>query len=158
MTLHILCAVRDAAPFIAECLDSVRAQSHGEWVMLLRDDGSRDDSAQIIARYAQDDPRIQLVQRSPTSIGAAAGYFSLLQLVPDGAARDVLSRDAAALTVDPENVPAIAEAIAMLVRGWMNGTLPQGDATTRAPYERRRLTEALAGHLDDLVTSLCLPE
>jgi len=86
MTLHILCAVRDAAPFIAECLDSVRAQSHGEWVMLLRDDGSRDDSAQIIARYAQDDPRIQLVQRSPTSIGAAAGYFSLLQLVPDGAA------------------------------------------------------------------------
>ncbi|MDZ4698397.1 MAG: glycosyl transferase family 1 [Rhodothermales bacterium] len=82
----------------------------------------------------------------------------ILGLVPDGAARDVLSRDAAALTVDPENVPAIAEAIAMLVRGWMNGTLPQGDATTRAPYERRRLTEALAGHLDDLVTSLCLPE
>ena len=77
----------------------------------------------------------------------------ILGLVPDGAARDVLYQDQAALYVEPEDIPAIADAIEMLVRGWMNSTLPVGDATHRGRFERRLLTQSLAGYLDELTGS-----
>ncbi len=92
MTTHILCAMRNAAPFIEATIASVQAQTHREWIMLLRDDGSTDDSVAIVERLAGTDTRVRLVQRSDTATGAAAAYHALLQLVPDGA--DVACLDA----------------------------------------------------------------
>jgi rhamnosyltransferase len=92
MTPHILCAMRNAAPFIEATIASVQAQTHRDWIMLLRDDGSTDGSAAIVERLAREDARIRLAQRSATAIGAAAGYHALLQLVPDDA--DVACVDA----------------------------------------------------------------
>lgn len=92
MTLHILCGMRNAAPFIEATIASVKAQTHRDWIMLLRDDGSTDGSAAIVERLAREDARIRLAQRSTTAIGAAAGYHALLQLVPDDA--DVACIDA----------------------------------------------------------------
>lgn len=91
-TTHILCAMRNAQPFIEATIASVQAQTHREWIMLLRDDASTDDSVAIVERLAQEDPRVRLVQRSDSAIGAAAAYHALLQLVPDGA--DVACLDA----------------------------------------------------------------
>lgn len=84
MTVHILCAMRNAAPFIADCIASVRAQTFGDWLMLIRDDGSTDASTEIVERLAREDPRVRLAERSPTSIGAAAGYATLLKRAPSG--------------------------------------------------------------------------
>jgi glycosyltransferase involved in cell wall biosynthesis len=92
VTTHILCAMRNAAPFIADCVRSVQAQTHGDWIMLLRDDASTDDSIALLQELVASDPRIRLAERSTTAIGAAAGYHSLLQQVPDGA--DVACIDA----------------------------------------------------------------
>jgi glycosyltransferase involved in cell wall biosynthesis len=92
VTVHILCAMRNAAPFIAECVRSVQEQSHGDWSLLVRDDASTDDSIATLEALAASDKRIRLVERSSSAIGAAAGYFSLLQQVPDGA--DVACIDA----------------------------------------------------------------
>lgn len=92
MTVQILCAMRNAAPFIAECLRSVQGQTHGDWEMLVRDDASTDDSIAVFERLAASDPRVRLVERSSSAIGAAAGYFSLLQHVPHDA--DVACIDA----------------------------------------------------------------
>ncbi len=75
----------------------------------------------------------------------------ILGLVPTGAARDVLQQDQAALCVEPEETPAIADAIELLVRGWMDGTLPVGDAADRGRYERRLLTKSLTQNLDELI-------
>lgn len=85
MTVHILCAMRDSASFIADCVASVRAQTHRDWVMLIRDDGSKDNSAAIVERIASEEPRVRLVQRGASSIGAAAGYTSLLKQAPSNA-------------------------------------------------------------------------
>lgn len=49
----------DAAPFIAECLESVLAQSHRELEVLVVDDGCTDGSPEIVRQFAQRDPRVR---------------------------------------------------------------------------------------------------
>ncbi len=46
---------------MAECLDSVRAQTYPNYEILVVDDRSVDDTAAIARRYAEIDPRIRLI-------------------------------------------------------------------------------------------------
>lgn len=46
--------------YIERCLASVLAQSYPYWEMIVIDDASTDDTAAIVARYADHDPRISL--------------------------------------------------------------------------------------------------
>lgn len=85
MSTYVLCAARNAAAFIGDCLSGVRAQTVRDWRCLLRDDGSTDDTATRIAEFALSDSRFVLAQRGEPAIGAAEGFHSLLRLVPAGA-------------------------------------------------------------------------
>lgn len=108
MTTHILCAMRNAGPFIGECVRSVQEQSERDWTMLVRDDASTDDSVAVLEALAASDPRIRLVERSAQAIGAAAGYVSLLQQVPDDA-------DVACIDADDTWLPThLAQSLAAL--------------------------------------------
>ena len=49
--------------FIAETIESVLGQTYANWEMLIVDDGSRDNTAQIAAEYAVKDPRIRLIRQ-----------------------------------------------------------------------------------------------
>ena len=49
----------NAAEFIEETVASVQAQHYSEWEMLIADDGSTDETAEIVARLMRDEPRIQ---------------------------------------------------------------------------------------------------
>lgn len=82
MTIQIISSVKDAAAYIEACLDSVRAQTHGDWHLTIRDDGSSDDTSKIIARIADDEPRITLAYSGGDSIGAAAGFAWVLAQIP----------------------------------------------------------------------------
>lgn len=46
----------DVAPYLAEAIESVRAQTYGNWELLLCDDGSSDGSTEIAQRYAALEP------------------------------------------------------------------------------------------------------
>ena len=48
---------------IAETIESVRAQTFTDWELLIEDDGSTDDSRDVLARYAAD-PRITIVLKT----------------------------------------------------------------------------------------------
>ena len=43
----------DVAPFLAEAIESVRAQTYANWELLLCNDGSTDGSTDIARAYAQ---------------------------------------------------------------------------------------------------------
>ncbi len=62
------------ALYLAEAVESVRAQTIPHWEMLLVDDGSRDSSAGIATAYAAADPERIKVLRHPDAgtHGAAA--------------------------------------------------------------------------------------
>jgi len=60
------------ASVIGRALDSVRGQTHTNWEAIVVDDGSEDDTAAIVRRYAAEDPRIRLLEnrRSKGAQGA----------------------------------------------------------------------------------------
>lgn len=93
MTTYVLCAARNAAAFIGDCLGGVRAQTLRDWRCLLRDDGSTDETGTRIAEFALRDSRIVLAQRGEPAIGAAEGFHSLLRLVPAGATVALVDAD-----------------------------------------------------------------
>lgn len=51
--------VYNGAKYLARAIESVLAQSYGDFEFIIADDGSRDDSVEIVRRY--DDPRIRLI-------------------------------------------------------------------------------------------------
>jgi teichuronic acid biosynthesis glycosyltransferase TuaG len=55
---------------IGETIESVRAQTFGDWELLIADDCSTDQTTAIVGRYAASDPRIKLI-RQPRNGGPA---------------------------------------------------------------------------------------
>lgn len=54
----------NTAPYLAECIESVLAQSYQNFEYLLVDNCSTDGSSQIAESYARRDPRIRFIRRS----------------------------------------------------------------------------------------------
>lgn len=67
----VIVPARDAGRTLAETLDSLLAQSDTDWQALLIDDGSTDDTAALIQRYAQRDARFVALQGSGAGASAA---------------------------------------------------------------------------------------
>lgn len=54
--------VYNGGGLIADCIRSVQAQDRGDWVHLVVDNASTDDTVRIVADAAADDPRVRLVR------------------------------------------------------------------------------------------------
>ncbi len=67
----VIVPVYDVEEYVAECLDSVLAQSFRDFELLVIDDGSTDGSTAIIARYAQQDARIHVIHQRNKGLSAA---------------------------------------------------------------------------------------
>ncbi|PZO21740.1 MAG: glucosyl transferase [Leptolyngbya foveolarum] len=61
----------NAAAFIAETLQSVQQQSYEHWEMVVVDDGSTDETAAIVGRYAAEDTRIRLISQPNGGVSKA---------------------------------------------------------------------------------------
>ncbi|WP_025744045.1 glycosyltransferase family 2 protein [Aquimarina pacifica] len=55
----IIMAVKDTAPYLHDCLDSIIAQTYQNWELIAVNDHSSDASPQILQEYANKDPRIR---------------------------------------------------------------------------------------------------
>src|SRR5262245_45436329 len=63
--VSIVLPVRDGARYLAQAIESVRAQSLCDWELVAVDDGSTDETPAILARFAAEDPRIRVVRNAP---------------------------------------------------------------------------------------------
>jgi len=70
--VSVLLPVRDEEPFLAECLESLTAQTLADFEAIVVDDGSTDASAAIAAEHARRDPRFRVVRQEPAGVVAAA--------------------------------------------------------------------------------------
>ena len=86
-TVHIACSVHNNDPYLGEFLASVQRQTHQDWVLWLRNDGSTDGSAAIIAQAAANDCRIRFIPDDPVSLGVTQAFAWVLDRVPDAATR-----------------------------------------------------------------------
>jgi glycosyltransferase involved in cell wall biosynthesis len=73
----------NTAPYLAECIDSVLAQSHGDFEYILCNNHSTDGGDQIAARHAARDRRLRVVS-PPAFLDQVPNYnFALRQIAPD---------------------------------------------------------------------------
>lgn len=71
MTVSVIIPIYNAAQYLAECIDSVLGQTMSDFELLLVDDGSTDESAEICERYAARDPRVRLFRQSNAGVSVA---------------------------------------------------------------------------------------
>jgi glycosyltransferase involved in cell wall biosynthesis len=90
--IWIVLATFNAGPLLDPQIESIRAQTHTRWRLLIRDDSSSDDTARRLALWARRDPRITLLSDQRGRLGTRATFSLLLQAaVAHGAAWVALS-------------------------------------------------------------------
>jgi glycosyltransferase involved in cell wall biosynthesis len=73
--VSVLTPVFNAGEFIAPALESLRAQTFADWELIAVDDGSRDDSAKTLRRFAKIDNRIRpIFQKENRGIPATRNF------------------------------------------------------------------------------------
>jgi len=91
-TVHVICPIYNGRVFLPSFLDSLQAQTHAQWVLWVRDDGSSDDSGAIVRSYADRDGRIRVLDHDGERRGAAQAFRWLWDRIP-GAADYVMFAD-----------------------------------------------------------------
>jgi peptidoglycan/xylan/chitin deacetylase (PgdA/CDA1 family) len=73
MTLSVVVPAHNAASTLAETLDSLLAQTRGDWHAIIVDDGSRDATRRVAQSYADRDKRFSLLlnEGAPEGVSAA---------------------------------------------------------------------------------------
>jgi cellulose synthase/poly-beta-1,6-N-acetylglucosamine synthase-like glycosyltransferase len=168
--------VRDALPFLGDCLDSLTTQSLTDFEVVAVDDGSSDGSSELLAAAARRDSRLRLVSQPRRGLIAAlnrgleacrAPYVARLD-ADDLAARRRLELQAAALDADPSvgvvscrvrHFPSTAVGLGFRIyERWLNGLLTHDEIMRERFIEsplphpsvmaRRRVLEAAGGYRD----------
>lgn len=79
-TVDILLATYNGEAFLAEQIESVLAQSFTDWWLLVRDDGSSDETTDIVKRYVSQHPkRVFLIEDQDSGLGAASNFARLME-------------------------------------------------------------------------------
>jgi glycosyltransferase involved in cell wall biosynthesis len=89
----------DSARWLRDAVDSVLAQTDEDFELIIRDDGSRDETRRMAEEYAARDPRVRVLS------GPNVGYAASLQILAAAAQGELIG------TIDPDDKLA-AEAVA----------------------------------------------
>ena len=84
--ISILMPVKNAAPFLAACLDSIIKQTCKSWELVVVDDHSDDDSLAILQDYERRDHRIKVL------INEGKGIINALRRAYDHSTGEILTR------------------------------------------------------------------
>lgn len=71
MKISVILPCYNAARYLGECLDSLLAQTMGDFEALLVDDGSTDDTLSVAQAYAAKDARIRVFHQANAGVSAA---------------------------------------------------------------------------------------
>lgn len=75
--VSIITPAYNAAQFIGQTIESIQIQSYKNWELLVIDDGSKDNTIQVVQDYAQTDQRIKLLKQETNSGPAKARDMGL---------------------------------------------------------------------------------
>ncbi len=127
--ISVLMPVRNAAPWLAECLESLLSQSYTKWELLAVNDHSTDESGDILEAFAKKDSRI-------TALPATGnGIIPALRLAYSKASGKLITRMDADDLMPPRKLEMLLAAWyehgeGGLATGWVNyisdGTLQDG--------------------------------
>ena len=84
--ISVLMPIKNTAPFLEQCLESVLHQSYQNWELLAVDDGSTDSSFSILTAYAKKDSRVKPFQNN------GSGIIDALRLAYSKSAGELITR------------------------------------------------------------------
>ena len=80
MRVNILMSTYNGETFLAEQIESIRRQTFTDWRLLIRDDGSTDETRSIIKAYTQKDERICFINEDETeNYGVIQSFYHLVK-------------------------------------------------------------------------------
>jgi len=79
--VDILMSTYNGSLYLEEQFKSILEQSYQNWRLIVRDDGSSDNSVEIISELSRRDSRIMMLQDCPGNVGPCASFFELLHHV-----------------------------------------------------------------------------
>jgi glycosyltransferase involved in cell wall biosynthesis len=146
--VSIITPAYNVARFIAGTIESVQAQTVQDFELIVVDDGSTDDTYNVVARYAYRDPRIAIVRQPNSGISAARNRALR---TADGSAMAILDGDDVWLPGYLERQLAILEAHPEVDIVTGNGWFLEGpfDGQPARPWPDRRRVPTLARILRD---------
>lgn len=108
--ISIIIPVYNAAPYLKACLDSLLAQDFTDWEAICINDGSTDESLDILHRYAARDTRFQVLTQPNSGVSvarnrgfqAAQGRYLCMVDSDDELPEHALATLAAPVLQDPE--------------------------------------------------------
>jgi len=92
--VSVLVPARNEARNIRRCLESLLAQDYPLMEVLVLDDGSTDETADIVAEVARRDPRLRLIRGRPLPAGWMGKNFACHQLAQEARGQWLLFTDA----------------------------------------------------------------
>jgi len=69
--VSVLLPVRDGAPYLPDAIASLEAQTFADFEVVVVDDGSSDETPELLAAWAARDGRVRLFRQGPQGIAAA---------------------------------------------------------------------------------------
>lgn len=78
-TVDILLATYNGSKFLRQQIDSIKHQSHSDWRLLIRDDGSHDKTLQLVNTLTEDIPQSVSILNSDQRLGVVANFSKLLE-------------------------------------------------------------------------------
>lgn len=70
-TVSVIIPVYNVEKYLPECLDSLLAQTYPHWQAICVNDGSKDNSLQILQQYAAKDKRFVIIDQKNAGVSAA---------------------------------------------------------------------------------------
>jgi len=110
--ISVVMPAYNSAQYIAAAIESILNQTYADFELLVIDDGSTDNTLEIVKHYAAQDSRIRLIQQQNAGVGAArnnglhAAQYAWIALLDsdDIALADRLEKQVASIKSDPEVV------------------------------------------------------
>jgi glycosyltransferase involved in cell wall biosynthesis len=82
----VVTPVYNGARYIAECIESILAQSYENWQCVVCDNASTDGTAEIAEEYARSDPRVRVERNDDDHVGFLDSWNRAMRALPEGAA------------------------------------------------------------------------
>lgn len=88
-TVHILLATYNGAKYLQAQLQSIARQTHRQWTLTVSDDGSTDETVNIVKAFAQNNPHTVNLLQGPCAGSSTRNFCHLIQHAPAGTEHDL---------------------------------------------------------------------
>ena len=158
-TLSVIVPVYNVSEYLEACLDSLLAQTWQDFELICVDDGSTDDSLEILYRYQKMDDRVKVIHKE--NGGADSARKTAIQHVKGEYVACVDSDD----WIDPEMFESLMEKAIqydadVVTSGWIreygNGSVVQKEEMNAGFYEKEKLLNEFLPDIIGIHDFFCL--